>query len=567
MRRGEVRFEHVDFGYDPARQILWDVSLTIAPGGTVAVVGGSGSGKSTLARLLFRFYDVGGGRVTIDDQDVREVNQKSLRAALGIVPQDTILFNDTIAYNIAYGRPGASLAQVIDAARAAHVHEFISGLPEQYETLVGERGVKLSGGEKQRIAIARAILKNPPILVFDEATSALDTRTERAIQDELDRLARERTTLVIAHRLSTVVDADEILVLEHGRVVERGTHEALLRGDGLYAQMWRLQRQQQELEQAERVLALQPINLVALVAGIIDGLQPVIEARAVHLFTAFAAEPARITGDPSGLQQALWALVEQAVAASPAGGRMELRIERIGTRVRLTLLHNTLPGQGAGQVAPPARPDRLDAVAIEALVVQQGGTLQRHAGARGVSSVALEFALRAAPDAMPAPARALLEEHPEAVPPPPAAPIAGLRVAVIDSNDETRTRIEGWLHEAGALSRGFAAGAEALAWLGALPRDEWPDLVVCDLALAHEDGHVVMRALRDLEARREFALDERLPAIAVGTRTPDEHHVRALLAGFQGYLAKPLEAAALEAAVMSVAGRRKPLAARREDVP
>ncbi|HLO63573.1 MAG TPA: ATP-binding cassette domain-containing protein, partial [Azonexus sp.] len=243
-----------DFGYEPERQILRDVSFSIAPGGTVAVVGGSGSGKSTLARLLFRFYDVGAGRISIDGQDLRTVSQQSLRAAIGIVPQDTILFNDTIAYNIAYGRTGASLDEVMEVARAAHVHDFITSLPEGYDTAVGERGVKLSGGEKQRIAIARAMLKNPPIMVFDEATSALDTRAERAIQDELDRLAEERTTLIIAHRLSTIVDADEILVLEHGRVVERGTHAALLRQDGVYAQMWQLQRQERELEQTEQDL-------------------------------------------------------------------------------------------------------------------------------------------------------------------------------------------------------------------------------------------------------------------------------------------------------------------------
>jgi ATP-binding cassette subfamily B protein len=252
ITHGEVRFEHVSFAYEPNRPILHDISFAIPPGRTVAVVGGSGSGKSTLARLLFRFYDADAGRVRIDGQDVRDVSQRSLRAAIGIVPQDTILFNDTVAYNIAYGRAGARLPEVIEAAKAAHVHEFIVGLPDGYQTMVGERGVKLSGGEKQRVAIARAILKNPSILVLDEATSALDTRAERAIQDELDRLARARTTLVIAHRLSTVVNADEILVLDHGRIVERGRHADLLDADGAYAQMWRLQLQQQALERAER---------------------------------------------------------------------------------------------------------------------------------------------------------------------------------------------------------------------------------------------------------------------------------------------------------------------------
>jgi len=253
VRGGEVRFEHVDFAYDPRRQVLFDVDFTIPAGTTTAVVGTTGSGKSTLARLLFRFYDVDRGRITIDGQDIRDVTQSSLRAAIGIVPQDTVLFNDTIEYNIAYGRPGASREEVIAAAKAAHIHEFIERLPDGYSTLVGERGLKLSGGEKQRVAIARTLLKNPPILVFDEATSALDSRTERAIQAELAEIARNRTTLVIAHRLSTIVDADQILVMEHGRIVERGTHaELLARGPqaSVYARMWLLQQQ----EQAEREL-------------------------------------------------------------------------------------------------------------------------------------------------------------------------------------------------------------------------------------------------------------------------------------------------------------------------
>ena len=248
VREGEVCFEDVHFAYRPDREILHGVSFSVPPGATVAIVGSSGAGKSTISRLLFRFYDVNAGRITIDGQDIRAVTQDSLRRALGIVPQDTVLFNDTIRYNIRYGRPDATDAEVEEAARLARIHDFIVSTPDGYQTRVGERGLKLSGGEKQRVAIARTILKNPPILVFDEATSALDTRTEREIQANLKELSRDRTTLVIAHRLSTVMDADEILVLDQGRVVERGTHAALLAKDGHYAEMW---RRQAELAEAE----------------------------------------------------------------------------------------------------------------------------------------------------------------------------------------------------------------------------------------------------------------------------------------------------------------------------
>ncbi len=239
---GAVRFERVSFAYDAERPILHDLSFDIPAGKTVAVVGPSGAGKSTLARLLYRFYDVSDGCISIDGQDIRQVTQASLRRAIGIVPQDTVLFNDTVEYNIAYGRPGASRAEVEAVARAAHIHDFIAATPKGYDTMVGERGLKLSGGEKQRVAIARTLLKNPPILIFDEATSALDSANERAIQAELRAVSHGKTALVIAHRLSTVVDAHEIVVLEAGRIAERGPHAELLARGGRYAQMWRLQQ-------------------------------------------------------------------------------------------------------------------------------------------------------------------------------------------------------------------------------------------------------------------------------------------------------------------------------------
>jgi len=243
---GEIRFEHVGFAYNEERPILHDVNFTIEPGQKVAVVGESGAGKSTLSRLLFRFYDVSSGRVLINGQDVRDVSQQSLRSAIGIVPQDTVMFNDTLYYNIAYAKPGASREDIIRAAELAHIDHFIQSLPDGYDTVVGERGLKLSGGEKQRVAIARTILKNPKILVFDEATSSLDSRSEQVILESLHEVAENHTTLVIAHRLSTIIDADRILVMQDGRIIEQGTHQNLLSQDSHYATMWALQQEQQE---------------------------------------------------------------------------------------------------------------------------------------------------------------------------------------------------------------------------------------------------------------------------------------------------------------------------------
>ncbi len=265
VQGGTVSFTDVEFGYDPRRAILKGVTFTVPAGHTVAIVGPTGAGKSTISRLLFRFYDITAGSVRIDGQDIREITQSSLRAAIGIVPQDTVLFNDTIRYNIAYGRPGASDEEVEAAARMARIHDFVLRLPDGYETKVGERGLKLSGGEKQRVAIARTILKDPAILLFDEATSALDTNTEREIQANLREVSRGKTTLVIAHRLSTVIDADEIIVLADGRIAERGSHAQLLAEDGRYAEMWR--RQQEAAERGELVAPDRPNRDPEMVAA------------------------------------------------------------------------------------------------------------------------------------------------------------------------------------------------------------------------------------------------------------------------------------------------------------
>jgi ABC-type transport system involved in Fe-S cluster assembly fused permease/ATPase subunit len=243
---GRIRLENVYFGYEPDREILKGIDIEVAPGETLAVVGPSGAGKSTLSRLLFRFYDPTSGRILIDGQDIKAVTQASLRRAIGIVPQDTVLFNDTIGYNIGYGRAGSNQAEIEEAARGAAIHDFVASLPEGYQSKVGERGLKLSGGEKQRVAIARTLLKDPPILILDEATSALDSRTEAAIQDTLQGVAARRTSIVIAHRLSTIVDADQIVVLDEGRVAEQGTHAQLLRNRGLYAEMWERQQAEEE---------------------------------------------------------------------------------------------------------------------------------------------------------------------------------------------------------------------------------------------------------------------------------------------------------------------------------
>jgi ATP-binding cassette, subfamily B, bacterial len=572
VKGGAVAFEHVDFAYEAGRQILYDVNLAIAPGSTVAVVGGSGSGKSTLARLLLRLYDVAGGRITLDGQDLRAVRLATLREAIGIVPQDTVLFNDTIAYNIAYGRHGAGMAEVIEAAKAAQVHEFILSLPQQYETTVGERGLKLSGGEKQRIAIARAFLKNPPVMIFDEATSALDTRAERAIQNELDRIAEGRTTLIIAHRLSTIVNADEIIVMDKGRIVERGRHEALLEQDGLYAQLWTLQRQQREFEHLEEEMALQPVNLAVLLAGAIDGLRPVIEARRVRLYTDIDMENARVTGDPSTLSQALRELSMAAAEATPAGGRIELKLERHEANARISItdgrhLDAATPVQPLARVgakaaaaqaaqaaaaAPHGTDTPPDPLELRGLIQRQGGRFDIEAvsSTRGLRYV-IELPLRAV-DAGVAPSVA--GATPVAMPDE-AQPLGQLRILCIDDSADARESLQLLLELHGAQVLTMATGREALAWLEAQPGNEWPQVVLCDITLGDEDGYHVVRRIRQIEAQRQVALEQRMPAVALTGHAEAGDRVRALMAGFQVHLAKPVNPQELVSTIYMLAGR------------
>jgi ATP-binding cassette, subfamily B, bacterial len=549
VREAEVRFEHVSFGYEPARQVLWDVNFRVPPGATVAVVGGSGSGKSTLARLLLRFYDVASGGVQIDGQDVRSVSLKSLRDAIGIVPQDTILFNDTIAYNIAYGRTGASFAEVVEAAKAAQLHDFILALPEQYETVVGERGVKLSGGEKQRIAIARAVLKNPPILIFDEATSALDPVAERAIQAELERIAQNRTTLVIAHRMSTIVHADEILVLEHGRVVERGTHHELLGRRGIYARMWAIQQQERELAHAERRLALQAVNLAAVAASAIDALRPEIDAKGIRLYAMIGSQSERVTGDPALLQQMAWDLCANAIAVTPAGGRVEIEVRRNGPTVRLKVADTgPRPKRAEGAL-------RLDVARLHEAIERHGGrfSVERLPAGAGtgyvvdlpVSAVAGTAELLPAPDGTP---RA---RNGDATP-----RIEGTSIAIVDDQDDARELLATVLEAKGADVRAFARGGEARGWFARTPHEAWPDLLVCDIGLPDEDGYAVVHALRAIEAERGVPLPERMPAIALTGYARPEDRTQALLAGFQMHLAKPVEPRELLASAAALIGAK-----------
>lgn len=531
---GEITFERVNFSYDPSRQTLWDVSFHVRAGQTVAVVGGSGSGKSTLARLLFRLYQPDSGRILVDGQDLRLVTQRSLREAIGIVPQDTILFNDTIAYNIAYGRDGATRADVVAAARAAQLDTFIDRLPEGYDTPVGERGVRLSGGERQRVAIARAMLKKPPIIVFDEATSALDTRTERAIQQELVEVARGRTAFIIAHRLSTIAEADHILVMEHGRVVEAGTHQALLARGAVYAQMWRLQQQQRELERIEARLAQQPVRLEAIVAGVIDGLREAIAARRIHLFTVVGEAELRVTSDPGLLQKAIWELCERVVDAIEAGGRMEVRLERQHGEATLTL-HATPPASGH----PASVGDLHD---LQLMLADAGARLTEDAAAHVWR---LSMAMRPVREPVAAPLPAAAANAPQLGP----NTLRGKRVVLLDDDEPTREVLTEALEDLGADAVPFAHGRDLLAYLTEKPVGDWPHVLLCDIALDEEDGYTVLRSVRRVESERDLPLQRRMTAVAVSGHSQPQDRIHAMMAGFQLHLCKPVQIHELVAAI------------------
>jgi len=532
-----VRFENIDFGYEPQRQILNDLTLEIPHGKTFAVVGSSGSGKSTLARLLMRMYDPDRGRVLIGSQELQQISQQSLRQVIGVVPQDPVLFNDTIAYNIGYGKPGASREEMVAAAKAAQADDFIRLLPEQYDTIVGERGSRLSGGEKQRIAIARAFLKNPPIIVLDEATSALDTRAERAIQGALENVAKDRTSLIIAHRLSTIVGADEIIVMDRGRIAERGRHDDLLAHKGLYAQLWELQRQQQQAETLERRMTQHPVNLAGLLVVSLDAMREQLAQANTELYTDIDLDVASITGDTSRMARIVQLMCQLGLHGA-AGGRMEARLARGAMASSLTVGY-----QGRLDLDAVGPPDTLE---LRTLVASSNGHLSVLMDPFvGVQQYQLDLPLPAlAPAPLPTavvheavPEQAVSEEelmleddH----------PLSGLNVMCVDDDEDALESLGYLLEHDGARTERITSGHEALERLAARDTADWPNVLVCDIALGPEDGHAVVRSIRTLEAQRDVPLDQRLPAIALTGMAQPEDRLRALVAGFQRHLAKPV---------------------------